>query len=135
MSENILLIEDDERLAGLVQDYLGKSGIAVTIAEMALAARHGVHVVVPPDGLDPLRALTNEGPGRLVLAARRRDRDAVAAALGAFGRRIGEVMDDDRIVMRVPDAPLDAEGLAQASATIIEVSLGDAVAAFTGGDA
>lgn len=32
MSENILLIEDDERLAELVQDYLGKSGIAVTIA-------------------------------------------------------------------------------------------------------
>ncbi len=45
--------------------------VAVTIAEMALAARHGVHVVVPADGLDPLRALTNEGPGRLVLAARR----------------------------------------------------------------
>ena len=32
MSEKILLIEDDERLAELVQDYLGKSGIAVTIA-------------------------------------------------------------------------------------------------------
>ena len=33
MSENILLIEDDERLAELVKDYLGKSGIAVTVAD------------------------------------------------------------------------------------------------------
>ena len=32
MSEKILLIEDDERLAGLVQDYLGESGISVTVA-------------------------------------------------------------------------------------------------------
>ncbi|MGI9479367.1 MAG: response regulator transcription factor [Hyphomicrobiaceae bacterium] len=32
MSEKILLIEDDERLAGLVKDYLGESGISVTIA-------------------------------------------------------------------------------------------------------
>ena len=32
MSEKILLIEDDERLAGLVKDYLGESGISVTVA-------------------------------------------------------------------------------------------------------
>ena len=32
MSEKILLIEDDERLAELVKDYLGESGISVTIA-------------------------------------------------------------------------------------------------------
>jgi len=107
-------------------------GAAVAIAEMALAARCGVHAVVPADGLDPLTALTNEAPGRLVLAASPSDRDAVTAALGEFGRRIGEVMADDRIVMRVPDAPDDAEGLQKARVTIIEVSIGDAVAAFTG---
>ena len=32
MSEKILLIEDDERLAELVKDYLGESGISVTVA-------------------------------------------------------------------------------------------------------
>ncbi|MDG2027408.1 MAG: phosphoribosylformylglycinamidine synthase subunit PurL [Acidimicrobiales bacterium] len=110
-------------------------GVAVAIAEMAIAARAGVHVTVPADGLDPLGALTNEAPGRLVVAASPSDRDAVAAALGSFGRRVGEVMDDDRIAMRVPDADDAAAGLDQASHTIIEVSIADALAAFTGGDA
>ena len=32
MTEQILLIEDDERLAGMVRDYLGESGFQVTIA-------------------------------------------------------------------------------------------------------
>jgi len=32
MSEKILLIEDDERLAELVKDYLGESGISVAVA-------------------------------------------------------------------------------------------------------
>lgn len=32
MAEQILLIEDDERLAGMVRDYLGESGFRVTIA-------------------------------------------------------------------------------------------------------
>jgi len=32
MSEQILLIEDDARLAGMVRDYLGGSGLAVTVA-------------------------------------------------------------------------------------------------------
>jgi DNA-binding response OmpR family regulator len=32
MTEKILLIEDDERLAELVRDYLGESGISVTVA-------------------------------------------------------------------------------------------------------
>lgn len=32
MSEQILLIEDDERLAELVKDYLGETGISVTVA-------------------------------------------------------------------------------------------------------
>ena len=32
MAEEILLIEDDARLAGMVRDYLGESGFAVTVA-------------------------------------------------------------------------------------------------------
>jgi len=32
MAEQILLIEDDDRLAGMVRDYLGESGFQVTIA-------------------------------------------------------------------------------------------------------
>ena len=32
MTEHILLIEDDERLAGMVRDYLGEFGLRVTIA-------------------------------------------------------------------------------------------------------
>ena len=120
--------------AGLVRAAhdCSDGGIAVTVAEMALAARCGVHVVVPADGLDPFRALANEAPGRLVLAAGPADRDAVAAILGPHGRRIGEVMADDRIVIRVPDAPEGAEGLERARATIVELSIGDAVTAFTG---
>ncbi len=32
MADQILLIEDDDRLAGMVRDYLGESGFSVTIA-------------------------------------------------------------------------------------------------------
>lgn len=32
MSEQILLVEDDSRLAGMVKDYLGEAGFSVTIA-------------------------------------------------------------------------------------------------------
>lgn len=32
MTQEVLLIEDDSRLAGMVKDYLGQSGFAVTIA-------------------------------------------------------------------------------------------------------
>lgn len=35
MTEQILLIEDDARLAGMVRDYLGESGLRVTIAGTA----------------------------------------------------------------------------------------------------
>ena len=84
---------------------------------------------------DKVALVREAGPGRLVLAAARADRERVEEALAGFGRRVGEVMDDDRIVVRVPDATDDAEGLDKASHTIIEVSIGDAVAAFTGGGA
>ena len=71
------------------------------VAEMAIAARHGVAVAVPADGLDRFVALTNEGPGRLVLAALPSDRDALGAILGTHGRRIGKVTADDRITLSV----------------------------------
>ena len=68
MSEKILLIEDDERLAELVRDYLGKSGIAVTIAGNGAdgLAQHRAHafdavildLMLPDmDGLEICRTL------------------------------------------------------------------------------
>ena len=108
-------------------------GLAVAIAEMAIGARTGVMATVPPDGLDPFRALTNEAPGRIVLTASPTDRGPLEDRLRGHGRRIGEVMADQRIVIRVPDAPTDAEGLDRLRATIIDLSIADAVAAFTGG--
>ena len=53
-------------------------------------------------------ALTNEGPGRLVLAAHTSDRDALGAILGTHGRRIGVVTADDRITLRVGGESGDA---------------------------
>jgi phosphoribosylformylglycinamidine synthase II len=109
-----------------------EGGLAVAVAEMAIAARAGVMVTVPPEGLDPLRALTNEAPGRLVLTASPTNREALDDRFGAHGGRIGEVMADDRIVMRVPDAPDDAAGLDQLSATILDITIRDAHHAFIG---
>jgi phosphoribosylformylglycinamidine synthase subunit PurSL len=121
--------------AGLVTAAhdVSDGGLAVAIAEMALAARTGVSAIVPPDGLDPLRALTNEAPGRLVLAVSRSNRDSIEVRLRGHGRRIGEVMADQRIVIRVPDAVADAEGLERLRATTIDIPIAEAVASFSGG--
>ena len=115
--------------AGLVQAAhdCSDGGIAVAVAEMAIAARHGVDVAVPADGLDRFVALTNEGPGRLVLAAQPSDRDALEVILGTHGRRIGEVTADGRITLRV----VVDSGEATAGASVV-VDLEDAVTAFTG---
>lgn len=78
-------------------------GIAVAIAEMAIGARCGVTASVPADGLDSFSVLTNEGPGRLVLAAQSANRDSLAKLLGSHGRRIGEVTADTKITLRVSD--------------------------------
>ncbi|NIR37253.1 MAG: phosphoribosylformylglycinamidine synthase, partial [Actinobacteria bacterium] len=94
-------------------------GIAVALAEMALAARRGVVVLVPADDLDPFTALTNEAPGRLVLASAPDERERVSDLLGDHGRRVGEVTAGDRIVLRVGE-------------TTVELGLDDAVAAFGG---
>ena len=109
-------------------------GIAVALAEMALAARLGLCVVVPADGLDPFTSLVNEGPGRLVLTGSPGNRGAIAAALGDFGRRIGEVTGGDRIVMAAPSgASGDAESLDSRELVLVELTIDQAVEAFTGG--
>ncbi len=101
-------------------------GIAVAAAEMAIAARYGVAVEVPADGCDAFTALTNEGPGRLVLAAHRSSREALAEMLGVHGRRIGEVTADSRISLQVQGAGGDTT-----AGAVISVDVQDATRAFT----
>ncbi len=68
MTERILLIEDDARLAGMVRDYLGESGFDVTIAGtgnegLALQKEHGFDAIIldlmlpDTDGLEVCRTL------------------------------------------------------------------------------
>jgi two-component system phosphate regulon response regulator OmpR len=72
MTERMLLIEDDARLAGMVRDYLGESGFEVTIAEtgaqgLALHRERGFDAVILDlmlpdiDGLEVCRALRTDG--------------------------------------------------------------------------
>jgi two-component system phosphate regulon response regulator OmpR len=72
MTERMLLIEDDARLAGMVRDYLGESGFEVTIAEtgaqgLALQRERGFDAVILDlmlpdiDGLEVCRALRTDG--------------------------------------------------------------------------
>jgi DNA-binding response OmpR family regulator len=74
VSERVLLIEDDARLAGMVRDYLGESGFRVTIAGngaqgLALQAQQGFDAIVLDlmlpdiDGLEVCRRL--RAPGSL----------------------------------------------------------------------
>ncbi|MEM9518450.1 MAG: phosphoribosylformylglycinamidine synthase subunit PurL [Actinomycetota bacterium] len=107
-------------------------GLAVAVAEMAIAARQGVSVVVPVDGLDPFSALVNEAPGRIVLASAPGNRDAVDAMLGEHGRRLGEVTGSDRVAFRVPDN-LISEGIERLGLELVDLALDDAVAANTQG--
>ncbi|MDG1365630.1 MAG: phosphoribosylformylglycinamidine synthase subunit PurL [Acidimicrobiales bacterium] len=82
-------------------------GLAVAVAEMAIAARLGVTINVPADGFDPATALVNEAPGRLVLTASVAERPAVAAMLGEHGRRIGSVTGDTSVTLGEVVVPLD----------------------------
>ena len=109
-----------------------EGGLGVAVAEMAVAARLGVSIVVPIDGLDPFTALFNEAPGRLVLASSPADRETVAATLGDHARRIGEATPDDRVSFRVPDNT-QGEGIEQLDLAVIDIDLADAVAANTQG--
>ena len=110
-----------------------EGGVAVALAEMAIAARHGVSVVVPADGLEPTTALCNEAPGRILLAAGPDARAELADTLGEYGRQIGEVTDDDRIALRVADPEPGGAGLEALSLSLLEVGIADAVRAFTRG--
>ena len=108
-------------------------GVAVALAEMALAARLGISVVVPADGLDPFTSLVNEGPGRLVLTGSPENGDAIAAVLGDFGRRIGEVTGGDRIVIGTSSGTSDdTNSLDSHDLVLVELSMNQAVQAFTG---
>ncbi|MCE2532251.1 MAG: hypothetical protein J4F44_07300 [Acidimicrobiia bacterium] len=84
-------------------------GIAVSLAEMAIGGQLGLRATIPDDAADPgarsplgmIAALANEAPGQLVLETPATSRDAVAARLGAFGRRIGTVTGTREIEIRV----------------------------------
>lgn len=100
-------------------------GIGVTLAEMAIGACCGVDVTIPAGGLDSFTALTNEGPGRLVLATQptSHDRDALDRILGSYGQRIGKVTAKEQIIIRVA-------GNINSHDPDILVDLADAVTAF-----
>ncbi len=68
MTKQLLLIEDDAKLAGMVRDYLGESGFEVTIAGtgnagLALQKAHGFDAIIldlmlpDSDGLEVCRTL------------------------------------------------------------------------------
>ena len=72
MTKQILLIEDDARLAGMVRDYLGESSFEVTIAGtgnqgLALQEKHGFDAIIldlmlpDVDGLEVCRILRATG--------------------------------------------------------------------------
>ena len=100
---------------------VSEGGLAVTVAEMALAAGHGVAVdlgLVRTAAMTPASETTSttvavrsdarcfgERGGRLVVAVRPADARAFEAALaGCPLARVGEVRADDRVLIRVGEA-------------------------------
>jgi len=84
VSERVLLIEDDSRLAGMVVEYLGKAGYRVVHAEtgtrgLALHEREPVDVVIldlmlpDTDGLDICRRLRARSDGPILMLTARGD--------------------------------------------------------------
>jgi two-component system, OmpR family, phosphate regulon response regulator OmpR len=84
LDERILLIEDDSRLAGMVQEYLGKAGYHVIHAEngargLALHARETVDVVIldlmlpDGDGLDICRQIRARSDSPILMLTARGD--------------------------------------------------------------
>ena len=84
MSERILLIEDDSRLAGMVSEYLGKAGFRVIHAEsgargLTLHGRGDVDAVIldlmlpDADGLDICRQLRARSDGPILMLTARGD--------------------------------------------------------------
>src|SRR5262245_44489997 len=84
LSERILLIEDDTRLAGMVREYLGKAGYSVIHAEngsrgLAFSEREPVDVVIldlmlpDGDGLDICRRLRERSDLPILMLTARGD--------------------------------------------------------------
>jgi two-component system, OmpR family, phosphate regulon response regulator OmpR len=84
VSERVLLIEDDSRLAGMVVEYLGKAGYRVIHEEngtrgLALHEREPVDVVIldlmlpDTDGLDICRRLRARSDGPILMLTARGD--------------------------------------------------------------
>lgn len=84
MDERILLIEDDSRLAGMVQEYLGKAGYHVVHAEngargLALHAREPADVIIldlmlpDGDGLDICRQIRARSDSPILMLTARGD--------------------------------------------------------------
>lgn len=80
----ILLIEDDQRLAGMVQSYLGEAGFRTTIAATGAAgiALHGretfdvliLDLMLPDmDGLDVCRTIRERAPTPILMLTARGD--------------------------------------------------------------
>jgi len=92
-------------------------GLAVAVAEMAIASRRGFEIVEPAGSADPLRAFVNEAPGRIVFTADRSNREAVTADVGDRAALIGTVVNDPTIRFRSKDHT-------------VEVGIDEAVAAF-----
>jgi len=97
-----------------------EGGLAVAVAEMAIASRHGFAIEAPDHSDDALREFTNESPGRLVLTSAAIDRESLVAVLGGHASLIGSVAGDESVRLRAGD-------------TSVELPLTDLVAAFTGG--
>ncbi len=84
MANRILLIEDDKRLAGMVQSYLGEAGFRTTIAETGASgiALHGresfdaliLDLMLPDmDGLDVCRTIRERAATPILMLTARGD--------------------------------------------------------------
>jgi two-component system phosphate regulon response regulator OmpR len=84
VTERVLLIEDDSRLAGMVREYLGKAGFHVILAEngtrgLALHAREPVDAVIldlmlpDTDGLEVCRQIRERADTPILMLTARGD--------------------------------------------------------------
>jgi phosphoribosylformylglycinamidine synthase II len=106
-----------------------EGGLGVALAEMAIGGRLGISVTIPGGGADPVTALVNEAPGRVLLATAPGVRETVERELTGWGGRIGEVTGGDRIRLTVGPGE-GSDGVDGVDREVIEIDLGEAVAAF-----
>ena len=127
-------------------------GIAVALAEMAIAGQLGLTATIPYDGddagplvgatgngseasgagspLSMVAALANEAPGRLLLEAPAAERAAVAARLGRLGRLIGMVTGTGEIEIHVAAGPHDSSAAPMGGSSHATVTVAAARRAF-----